>query len=51
MAPSPAMAPSPMTPTTPSTNRKCGLLRLGLFCPLQGCGWIGRFLGQCKKRQ
>jgi hypothetical protein len=46
-AAAPATAASPLTP--PSTNRKCGLLRLGLFCPLQGCGWIGRILGQCKK--
>jgi hypothetical protein len=47
----PTIADSPTTaasPTPLSTNRKCGLLRLGLFCPLHGCGLIGRILGQCK---
>jgi hypothetical protein len=53
----PATAPSPTTPatapsptTTSLSNRKCGLLRLGLFCPMQGCGLIGRILGQCQKQ-
>jgi hypothetical protein len=37
----------PMQAGTSCDARRCGLLRLGIFCPLTLCGLFGRTLGLC----
>ena len=31
-------------PPTPAKNRRCGIFRLGLFCPFSACGFFGRLI-------
>jgi hypothetical protein len=40
-------SPNKAVVSTPAQKR-CGLLRAGLFCPLTRCGWGGKLLGICK---
>jgi hypothetical protein len=46
-APSAPTIAAPQAPTAP--KKKCGLLGLGLFCPLTRCGVLGRLFGLCKE--
>jgi hypothetical protein len=44
----PTKAPVTTVPLSSSPS-SCGLFRRGIFCPLSGCGWIGRLLGLCRR--
>ena len=39
----------PMQSDTLCDPSNCGLLKLGIFCPLTSCGLIGRLLGLCNE--
>jgi hypothetical protein len=35
-------------PTLSPPTKRCGMLHMGVFCPLEACGWAGRLLGMCR---
>lgn len=52
-APASPVAPiAPKTPTktptkAPTSPKRCGLLKLSIFCPVSQCGLLGKWLGLC----
>jgi hypothetical protein len=48
--PAPAAPSAPRAaPVGPPSGRRCGLMRLSLFCPRTRCGLLGRIFKMCKK--